>query len=114
VSKRANLSKSKFFGIMACPKTGITEFRRPFDQGSQTRCHLRLSPLIIDEWRKQMSVHPLRGNVYINQEPPSGGTPPRALEGGIDVVLLVAVTQQQPDPRADDLVIMSRRVEVIE
>jgi hypothetical protein len=53
---------------MACPKTGITEFRRPFDQGSQTRCHLRLSPLIIDEWRKQMSVHPLRGNVYINQE----------------------------------------------
>jgi hypothetical protein len=52
--------------------------------------------------------------VYINQEPPSRGTPPGALEGGIDVVLLVAVTQRQPDPRADDLVIMSRRVEVIE
>jgi hypothetical protein len=53
-----------------------------------------------------MSVCPLRGNVHINQEPPSGGTPPGAPEGGIDVILSTAVTKRQPNPRVNNLVIV--------
>jgi hypothetical protein len=30
--KRANPSKSKLFGVVACPKTGIVEFSHPLDQ----------------------------------------------------------------------------------
>jgi hypothetical protein len=68
--EKVNSSKNKFFGVVACPKTGDVEFSHPFDQGSQARRHLRLFPFVIDEWQKQMPVRPLRGNVHINQEPP--------------------------------------------
>jgi hypothetical protein len=61
-----------------------------------------------------MSVHPLRGNMHINQEPPSGGTPPGALEGGIDVILSVTAMKGQPDPRVNSLVITGQTVKVLE
>jgi hypothetical protein len=49
VTKRVNPSKSKFFDTVACPKTGVAEFSHLFDQGGQARCHLWLSPLVINE-----------------------------------------------------------------
>jgi hypothetical protein len=85
--------KSKFLGAVACIKTEVTEFSHLLDQSSQAWCHLLLSPLIINEQRVQVSVHPLWGNVHIHQEPPSGGTPPIDFEGGIAVFLSMAVTQ---------------------
>jgi hypothetical protein len=77
VAERVNPSKSEFFSVMACLKIGVTEFS-----------HL----LVIDERWEQMSIHPLRGNMHINQEPPSGGTSPGTLEGGINVILPMAAT----------------------
>jgi hypothetical protein len=71
--------------------TGIAEFSHPLDQSDQVWCHLWLSPFVVNEWQKKMYVRPLRGNVHINQEPPSGGSSLGALEGGIDVVLSKAV-----------------------
>jgi hypothetical protein len=112
--ERVNSSKSKFFGTVACLMTGITEFSHPFDQGGQARCHLRLSSLIIDERWKQMPVRPLSENMNINQEPPSRGILPGALEGGIDVILSVAATKGLPDPIVNELVIASQTVKVPE
>jgi hypothetical protein len=47
--------------------------------------------LIIDEWREQMSVRPLRGDMHINQKLSLGRTPSGAFEGGIDVLLSTVV-----------------------
>jgi hypothetical protein len=105
--EKANSSKSKFFDPVACPKTGVTKFSHPFDQSGQAWCHLQLSPLVINERRKQMSVCLLRGNTHINQKLPLGRTPPGALESSIDVSFLMVATQRQPDPRVDSLVITS-------
>jgi hypothetical protein len=40
-------------------KTDVVEFSYSLDQSGQARCHLWLSPLIIDEWWEQMHVRPL-------------------------------------------------------
>jgi hypothetical protein len=61
MANRVNLSKSKLFGAVTCLKISVVEFSHPLDQSSQARCHLRLSPLVINEQRKHMYVHPLRG-----------------------------------------------------
>jgi hypothetical protein len=71
VTERVNSLKSKLFGAVVCLKTGVAEFSHPLDQSGQARCHLRLSSLVVNEQRKQMSVCPLRGNVHINQQSPS-------------------------------------------
>jgi hypothetical protein len=113
-SKGANPSKSKLFDAVACPKTSIAEFSHPLDQSGQERCHLWLSPLVIDKWWEQMSIHPLRGNMHINQEPPPGRTPLGALEGGINVSLTTIVVQRQPNPKVNGLVIASWTVKVLE
>jgi hypothetical protein len=112
VTEKVNSPESKFFSAVACLKTDIAEFSHPLDQGSQEQCHLRFCPLVIDEWRKHISVHPLRGSVHINQEPPSGGTPQGALEGGINVLLSAAAIKRQRDPIVNDLVIVGQTVKV--
>jgi hypothetical protein len=94
VTKKANPPKSKLFDVVACPKTGVTEFSHPLDQSGHAMCHLRLSPLVMDKRREQMFVRPLRGNVHINQEPPLRRTPSGALEGYINVIFLTAATTQ--------------------
>jgi hypothetical protein len=96
--------------------------RRPVSQSSATyltraarRGVISSSlPLVIIERQKQMFVYPLRTNMHINQEPPSGGTSLGALEGDINVILLAATMQRQPNPGVDSLVIMGRGVEVPE
>jgi hypothetical protein len=101
-----NPPKSKLFDAVACPKTGVVQFNHPLDQSGQSRCHLLLSPLIIDKRWEQMSIRLLRGNKYINQEPPLGRTPLGALP--------TAAVQRQPNPRVNDLVIASWTVKVSE
>jgi hypothetical protein len=86
VAEGANPPKSKFFDAVACLKTSVTELSHPFDQGSQVRCHLRLSPLVLDEQREQMFVRPLRLNVHIDKEPPLGSTFLASFERSLDVV----------------------------
>jgi hypothetical protein len=61
-----------------------------------------------------MSVHPLRLDVHIDQEPPSASTFPATLEGSIDVFLSMAVTKRQSDPGEDNLLVSSRGIEVPE
>jgi hypothetical protein len=56
VAERANPPKSKLFGAVACPKTGVMEFSHPLDKCSQARCHLQFSSLIVDMWQQQMLV----------------------------------------------------------
>jgi hypothetical protein len=107
-----NPPKSKLFDAVACPKTGVVQFNHPLDQSGQARCHLLLSPLVIDKRWEQMSVRLLRGNKHINQEPPLGRTPLGALEGGINVSLPTAAAQRQPNPRVNDLVIASWTIKV--
>jgi hypothetical protein len=92
VTKRKNPPKSKLFGIVACPKAGIAKFSHLFDQSGQTWCHLQLFLLVIYKWQKQMSVHPLRGNMHINLQPSLGRTSLGALEGGIDIFLSTMAT----------------------
>jgi hypothetical protein len=92
-TERANSPKSKFFDAVACPNTGVVEFSHLPDQSSQAWCHLRLSLLVVNERWEQMPIHPLRGNVDINQEPPLGRPSLGALEGGIDIFLSTVVTQ---------------------
>jgi hypothetical protein len=87
-----NLLKSELFGVVACLKTSVAEFNHPLDQSSQARCQFLLSPLVVNERWEQRFVCPLRSNMHINQEPPLGRTPPRTLEGGIDIFLSTAVT----------------------
>jgi hypothetical protein len=48
--KGANPLKGKFLGAMTRLKTGVTEFSYPINQSGHLRCHLWLSPLIVDEW----------------------------------------------------------------
>jgi hypothetical protein len=59
MAKGANLSVGKVLGAMTRLKTGVVEFSYSLDQSGQARCHLWLSPLIIDEWWEQMHVRPL-------------------------------------------------------
>jgi hypothetical protein len=92
-TKRENPLMSKLFSAMACPKTSIVELSHLLDQSGQARCHLRLSSLVVDERWEQMSVHPLRINMYINREPPPGRAFPAALEGSFDVILLEVATK---------------------
>jgi hypothetical protein len=61
-----------------------------------------------------MSIHPLRGNVHISQEPSSGGTSLGAHDGGINVILSAAAMKRQPDSGVDGLVVAGRGVEVPE
>jgi hypothetical protein len=93
VVEGANPPKSKVFRAVAHLKTGVTELNHPLDQSDQTWCHLRLSPFVVDEWREQMSVHPLRINMHINKEPLLGSAFLAALEGSIDVILSVVATK---------------------
>jgi hypothetical protein len=80
-----NLPKGKFLDTVIRPKTSGTEFSYPLDQSDQTRCHLRFPVLLMDKRGVQLLVHPLRLDIHINQEPLRLRTPPRALEGSIDV-----------------------------
>jgi hypothetical protein len=66
MTKGANPPKSKLFSIVTHLKTGVAKLSHPLHQGSQARFHLRLSPLLVNERLKQMSIHPLRGNMHIN------------------------------------------------
>jgi hypothetical protein len=66
MTKGVNPPKSKLFGIVACPKTGVAELSHPLDQSSQARCYLQLSPLLVNVWQEQMPIHPLRLDVHIN------------------------------------------------
>jgi hypothetical protein len=103
VAKRVNSLKSILFNAVACLKIGVAEFSHLLDQSSQAQCHFLLFPLIVNERQEWMSIHSLRSNVHINQEPPSGRTPPGALEDGIDIFLSMVSTQRQPDPRINTL-----------
>jgi hypothetical protein len=40
VTERADPPKNKLFGVVACPKIGVTELSHPLDQSGQARCHL--------------------------------------------------------------------------
>jgi hypothetical protein len=104
--------KNKFFSAVACPKTDVMELSHPLDQSGQARCHLWLPPLVVNERREQMSVHPLRVNVHMNQEPPLGRISLGALEGGIDIFLSMVATQRQLDPRVDHLIIAAQTVKL--
>jgi hypothetical protein len=66
MAKGANPPKGEFLGAVAGLKTGLTEFSYSLDQSSQAQHHLRLAPLIVNEWGEQRFVHPLRLNVHIN------------------------------------------------
>jgi hypothetical protein len=61
-----------------------------------------------------MFVHPLREDVHINKKPLPGGTFRAALEGSIQVLLSMVVTQRQPEPQEDSLVTSGRIVEIPE
>jgi hypothetical protein len=49
VAKRVNPPKSKLFDAVACPKTSVMELSHSLDQSGLARCHLQLSPLVIDK-----------------------------------------------------------------
>jgi hypothetical protein len=91
-AERANPPRSKFFGIVTCPKTGLVELSHPLDQCYQARCHFRLSPLVTNQWQEQMLVRPLREDMHVNKKTLSGGTFPATLEGGVQVLLPTVAT----------------------
>jgi hypothetical protein len=62
------LPKSKLFNAVARPKTNVMEFNHPLNQSSQARCQFQIFSLLVNQRREQMPIHPLRGNVHINQE----------------------------------------------
>jgi hypothetical protein len=66
MTKGVNPPMGKFIDAMTCPKIDVVEFSYLLDHSSQARCHLRLSPLIIDERWEQMPVHALRLNMHID------------------------------------------------
>jgi hypothetical protein len=83
MAERVNPPKSKFFGAVACPKTGLAEFSHLLGQRCQSWCYFRLPLLIINLQWKHMLICPLGEDVHINKKPLSGGTFAVALEGGI-------------------------------
>jgi hypothetical protein len=61
-----------------------------------------------------MLVLPLRLDVHIDNEPPSGSTFPTTLEESLDVFLPTMVTKRQSNPREDDLLVPNRGIKVLE
>jgi hypothetical protein len=55
---------------------------------------LWLSPLLVNQRRKQMHVHPLRLDVHIDQGPPSASTFSAALKGSMDVFILAVAMKR--------------------
>jgi hypothetical protein len=86
-AKGVNPLKSEFLNAVTRPKTDGTELSYPLDQSNQMWCHLRVPSFLIDERGVQLHVSPLRLNMHIDQEPLRLRTPPRALEGSIDVLM---------------------------
>jgi hypothetical protein len=92
-AKGLNLSKGKFLGAVTRPKTGGAEFDYPLDQSRQAWCHLRFPSLLIDKRGVQLPVRSLWLDMHINQEPLRLRTPPRALDGSIDVFVNAAMAK---------------------
>jgi hypothetical protein len=61
-----------------------------------------------------MHVRPLRWDVHIVKEPPSGSTFPTALEGSLDVFLPKLAMKRQANLREHDLLVPSRGIKVLE
>jgi hypothetical protein len=61
-----------------------------------------------------MPIRPLRLDVHIDKEPPSGSTFPTTLEGSLDVFHSAVAMKGQSNPREDDILVPSRGVEVPE
>jgi hypothetical protein len=65
-AKGVNSPEGKFLDALTRPETSVAKLSYPLNQIDQARCHLRLSPLIIDERWEQMHVRPLRLDMHIN------------------------------------------------
>jgi hypothetical protein len=114
VAKWVDPLKGKLFGAVTLLKFGLAEFSHPLDECLQAQCHLRFLPFIFNMWRKEMFVHPLGFDVYVNVEPLLGGTLLAAPKLSVHVLLPTVATQCQADPREDLPIIVGEIIEVPE
>jgi hypothetical protein len=74
-------------------KPDLAKFSHPLDQSGQAWCHRGLAPFVFDKGGGggKKLVHPLRFDIHIHKKPLLLRVFSRALEGGINVLVIAGM-----------------------